>query len=988
MGAGRAGRGWRGEDAAPSCGQLLQRYRVLAGLTQEELAARAGYSANYIGKLERDQRELPGAAAERLASVLGLADQEHAQLRAARERAGGPGLLAGRDAEMGQIGRLLAGAGPPVLLLAGEPGIGKTRLLKEAAMRGAGAGWGIARGGCLRWAQDAYEPLSGALADALDRLPAGERAGVLAQAGRADLLLPELAPSGGSGPGSWADAGIAPERQRRLLVSTAARLLRAVAGPAGTLLVLDDLHWAGPDAVDLLATLVTAAGSPPIRLIGAFRDSETLARLGEFTADLARSSLVRVLPLGPLTDAEAEQVLLFRLARDGQPSPAVLPAIVRRAGGVPFFLVSYAEEVRDGGPGSRELAVPWTVAQVIGQRVAALPDPARELLGAAAVVGRVVPHWLLAEVTGGEEGEEQVLRAVEAALAARLLAEEGPDGYRFPHDLIRETVEDGLSAARRRLLHHRIGQALEGAPGAPAESLAFHFGRSGEDGKAITYLELAGDQAEQRVAYAAAAEFYAAAAARLEGAGRAAEAVQVTEKQGVALYRAGRYDAAITALDRALAVYQAAGDDEGMARMTGRLADAHYRAGTRTDALGPLISLASADPAEAAAAVSPSAIARWHGLTRLLYARGSYDQMVTVGRSLARAGRMAGHGRLQAMGTRVEGAGLICLGQLAEGTALVEATMPDPAAGTDKQAADAATLLAGAYLTMGAVDRGAALSERMLAAAEAAKDEFVTTMHTLLLAVACYLRGDWPRSRDLIGRAQQRLAAAGPSPLAVRVVTVLAPVLIGQGAWEQARSYLDGSLRAARSMRAVHLERAAQALLAELDVQEGRPQAAITRLDPLDTGGLAWDYAVTLLATLAVAYLQLGDLERAQSHADRAVGQARRLGAWAQGIRALEALGLVHAARGHHDLARAAYQEGLQRARAMPFPYGQARLLHACGLLDRQQQDEAAAQAKFAEALAIFENLGADSDTSRLRAAMASPGPRKPPQRGRAYPAS
>ena len=132
MGAGRAGRGRQTQDAPPTCGQLLQRYRMLAGLTQEELAGRAGYSGNYIGKLEQDQRELPAAAADRLAAVLGLADQDRAALRAAREgRQGHRGLparlLAGRDAEMAQIRQFLAGAGPPVLLLAGEPGMGKTR---------------------------------------------------------------------------------------------------------------------------------------------------------------------------------------------------------------------------------------------------------------------------------------------------------------------------------------------------------------------------------------------------------------------------------------------------------------------------------------------------------------------------------------------------------------------------------------------------------------------------------------------------------------------------------------------------------------------------------------------------------------------------------------------------------------------------------------------------------------------------------------------
>ena len=337
MGTGPGGRGRHVPDAPPTCGQLLQRYRVLAGMTQEELAERAGYSANYIGKLERDQRELPAAATDRLTAVLGLTPQERAALRAARERRaddrGRPARpLAGRDAEMAQIRRHLSGAGPPVLLLADEPGMGKTRLLEEAASHAAGGGWGIARGGCLRRAQDAYAPLSGALGDALQRLPASERAGVLRQAGPVDLLLPELTAPAGPGPGgSGGPAGVQPEQQRRLMVSCARRLLQAVTGPAGALLVLDDLHWAGPDAVDLLAALVAVAGSsPPLRVIGAYRDFDALpgTRLGEFVADLARASLVRVLPLGPLADAEARRLL-------GQlvPEREQIPAIMRRAGG-------------------------------------------------------------------------------------------------------------------------------------------------------------------------------------------------------------------------------------------------------------------------------------------------------------------------------------------------------------------------------------------------------------------------------------------------------------------------------------------------------------------------------------------------------------------------------------------------------------------------------------------------------------------------------
>ena len=988
MDAGRAGRGRQAQDAPPTCGQLLQRYRVLAGLTQEELAGRAGYSANYIGKLEQDQRELPAAAADRLAAVLGLADQDRAALRAARERRQGgrelpARLLAGRDAEMAQIRQLLAGTGPPVLLLAGEPGMGKTRLLEEAASRAALGGWGVARGGCLRRAQDAYAPLSPALDDALQRLPDGQRAEALRQAGQVDLLLPELALSGGPGPGEGgAPASFQPEQQRRLLVSSAGRLLRAVAGPAGTLLVLDDLHWAGPDAVDLLAALLAAAGSPPLRVIGAYRDSETPARLNECVADLARASLVRVLPLGPLTDADAGRLLLQQAPQGEQ--PAVLSAIVRRAGGVPFFLVSYAEQVSGGGHGGAPLAVPWTVAQVIGQRVAALPGPAKELLSVAAVAGRVVPHTLLAQVVGSDD--EQVLEAVETALEARLLAEDGPDRYRFTHDLIRETVENGLSAARRRRLHRRIGQALERQPGASAESLAFHFSQSGEDGTAAGYLELAGDQAQQRVAYAAAAEFYAAAAARLGAAGRPAEVVPVTEKQGMAWRRAGRYDAAITALEDALAGYRAADDAEGVARVTGRLAYAHYRRGTSQDALGELADMTEGDPVPAPGAASPGALTWWGGLLLLLYAQGSYTKMVTLGRSLARAGRAADDSKMQAIGARVEGGGLICLGRMAEGAALLAAALPaDPAAG-GLGAAEGAALLSSAYLAMGQADRCAALSERMLAAAERAGDQALAAVHTVFLAGACYVRGDWDRGRDLVGRAQE-LFAASSSPMAVRVAGVLGPALIWHGAWQQARAYLEASLQAARSLRIVHDERVALTHLANLDLLGGRPQDAVTRLHPVTADrpvpaaeDLTWDTPVELLSVLAQAHLELGELDRARTYAGSAVDHARQMGAWLQGIRALEVHGMVLARDGHHDLARAAYQEGLDRARAMAFPYGQARLLHADGLLDRQQQDHAAAHAKFTRALAILERLGADNDADRLRRAIADTPPSENPR--------
>jgi hypothetical protein len=214
--------------------------------------------------------------------------------------------------------------------------------------------------------------------------------------------------------------------------------------------------------------------------------------------------------------------------------------------------------------------------------------------------------------------------------------------------------------------------------------------------------------------------------------------------------------------------------------------------------------------------------------------------------------------------------------------------------------------------------------------------------------------------------------------MAVRLVGVLASALVLDGAWQQARAYLEGSLRAARSLRIVRVERVALTHLARLDLLDGRPQDAITRLHPVTADrpapaaeDLTWDTPVELLSVLAEAHLELSDLDRARAYASSAVDHARRMGVWLELIRALEVHGMILARDGHHDLARAAYREGLDRARAMPFPYGQARLLHADGLLDRQRHDHAAAHAKFVQALAILERLGADKDADRLRRAIA-----------------
>ncbi len=320
------------------------------------------------------------------------------------------------------------------------------------------------------------------------------------------------------------------------------------------------------------------------------------------------------------------------------------------------------------------------------------------------------------------------------------------------------------------------------------------------------------------------------------------------------------------------------------------------------------------------------------------------------------------------IGTRVEGAGLIQSGRVADGAALLETAIPlDPVAENDERAVELAVMLSAAYLAMGILGRSQALSQRMLQGAESTGDEVVAAMHTVILAGVEFVQGDWERGRDLLRSALERAIATGRSALMVRLTQVVARCLIWDGRWEEARSYLESSLEQSRSMRIDATERATLVDLADLDLLEGRPESALNRMQPLLTRDHSWEYVGPLFSILALACLELGDIEGAASHARRAVAEARRTECWVTGIRALEIWGTVEASENNCDIARAMYAEGLERARSMPFPYAEARLLYACGLLDDQEGDRASAETKWSDSLTIVARLGAARDANRFR---------------------
>lgn len=971
-----AGNGSDNGRAKLACGELLRQYRLLAGLTQEALATGSGYSADYIRKLERGRRRPPPEALDRLAGALRLGESERVVLQTALERPDDAetdaGSLAGRTREMTEIRRLLAGLGPSVLLLSGEPGMGKTHLLDEAVAVAAQGGWRVVRGGCRRRTQDPYDPLTDALAESLRQLSSSDREAALRRAGKLGLLLPEHAdPGNGVEPGTEAAPGstLRPDQERRLLFAAVADYLQAVAGEQGVLLVLDDLQWAGPDALDLLTSLVMVARPAPLGLIGAYNTTPSETSLGGFVADLARASQVQVLNLDPLSDDEATQLVSDLIPESDETRRALLPAIVRRAGGVPLFLVSFVEDLRERDGGEPLSDLPWTVVQVIRQRMVALPAVARELLGVAAVVGGVIPRTVLEEISG--RTEEDMLAALEAAIDAHLLEEEGEDGYRFRHDLIRETIEQDLSAGRRRMLHRRIGEALEQLPAQRREGriaeIAWHFQQGGDPGRALPWMLKAGNRAAALSAQGESEMRYRQAADLAREVGDAAAEAEALDMLGDVLYRAGRYGDAADALERAEDIYERLDDRDRYLSTVARSGDAYGFAGRATEGIDRVLA-AIQSLEEGGSHAPPSArLADLYAALCALYLHAGrwQDGLETAEVAVSLAEKT---GNLRAL----------CTAEISRGLALGITNRVDEQRLAFQRAAEIAepqgdqSLAALAvyhhgvsYLLADEIEPGEQHVRRALDIAERAGLVGWATFARHSLADLLVMHGRWTEGRAEAERAEADSRCLGARPGATYPLISLGRILLLQGEREAGLASLHEALDLAMRYQYVPGLRGAQETLAWQEVRDGRPDEAITRLEPLvdRTRAVGRPWYPTVYGR---ALLEVGDEKRAakvlHSAREKEGGSSSRAGL----PDVLLQTASLALRQGRRSDAGLDLDEGIAIARELGLPYDEALLLEQHSQVHAAAGEPEQARLRLDEALAIFQRLGALPDVERV----------------------
>lgn len=429
----------------------------------------------------------------------------------------------GRSAPLAALDRAwqLARAGSGrVVLVGGEAGSGKTRLAAEFARRAHGAGAAVLVGNCDDDLALPYQPWVQAVDELVTALPlsavTGELAPRMAPLGpllvNGDRLVRERAP-----------AAADPETARYRLYDAFGCALGAAAVRWPTVVVLDDLHWAGAQTLALLRHLARSGLPPGVLVVGTFRDTgdEVTEPLAGCLADLRRLDTVTRLRLGGLETAAIEAFLVEAL---GHPLDAAFRSLAGELGarsrGNPFYVIELWRHLAGTGAVVRTgerwavvdpaaaSAVPDSVREAVGARIARLSPTARRTIEVAAVAGqRVDPEVMAAAVGVGPDELEAPLREL---VAAGLLADLPAGGlvYRFEHSLVRDTVEAGMTPADRRRDHLAVGRALEEVHAADRRpvlaELARHFAAgatSASADKAVYYGRRAAAQAVRSAAH-------------------------------------------------------------------------------------------------------------------------------------------------------------------------------------------------------------------------------------------------------------------------------------------------------------------------------------------------------------------------------------------------------------------------------------------------------------------------------------------------------
>jgi class 3 adenylate cyclase/tetratricopeptide (TPR) repeat protein len=396
-------------------------------------------------------------------------------------------VFVGRDLELADLIRpaqsALSGEARELVLLAGEPGVGKSALAREAAKQlHAQTGALVMHGGCDDELRPPYQPFVQALRHLVRYAPTTALVDYVHRyGGDLGLLVPELSERVGRLPEPRTTAEAA---DRYLLFSAVAGLLECVLRDVPLVLLLDDLHWADRGTTMLLRHLLVTTELTGLVVIATFRDTEpdVDTALTDLIAELRRVDGITRIDLAGLPGDEVRDLVATMLRGASQAIAAIADAVHKETNGNAFFATELIRHVQESGGTEDDQALPQlpvSVRDVVRQRVRRMGAEAQAVLAAGAVLGSEFDWKLLAQLI--DTSEDAALDTLEQAVTASILREvPGRSAFRFVHALVQHTLYDELSETRRRRLHAAAARALASDPTASPASAAVHWLAAGD----------------------------------------------------------------------------------------------------------------------------------------------------------------------------------------------------------------------------------------------------------------------------------------------------------------------------------------------------------------------------------------------------------------------------------------------------------------------------------------------------------------------------
>lgn len=854
--------------------------------------------------------------------------------------------LIGRQSHMAELDACLAavaqGAGR-VVFVAGDAGVGKTRLIREWTQRFAGRpATDLVRGLCYH--EDPAVPY-GPFVDALraELRIAGPQT-LVQRAGPwlSDLvkLLPELEPL--AAPSSHVSDG---HFQKRRLFAAIHHALQPIQPQQPRVIVLEDVHWADQTSLDLIRYLAQSIKHDPLLLLASYRTDalHRRHRLTHLITELTRERLYDELRLEPLSRTELAGLLESTLDR-------ALPAsfsdvLFARTEGNPFFteellraliaqeridpLLDLAQQSRN----LQHVELPLSLKESILSRTTDLDATTTDVLRYAAVIGRRFEFEGLLRLTGLTEIE--LVNAIERLVERQLVVEEPDsveDRYSFRHALTREAIYDDLLGRERRIKHREVVHVLETLYAADlsrvVDQLAYHSVQARELAKAGRYARLAGERAARMYAHREALSQFELALELLEG-DDAGDRADLYDRLGHAAYPLGETELATRAWQAARQLFIELGDPQRLAGVERWLSHVAWSRGDAAAAFAHartgLAALENGPPCtELAMAYS--------ALSHLYMLSDQHQESLEWGRKALHLAEQLGDERVKAHALNNIGTALCDVGDFTRGIAALEQSLEFA------QRADLPYDSIRAYHNL-----GAQLTQQ---------GNYQRARHVLHECVAFAQRFGWEQG-----------------PVTISSFTKLILIEIALGNWVEAQQWIDRVLHVTTAPTA-HTRLYVLVNQGELWLRQGRVAEAQRVLEELQPEFEQHDdrFAILpLLQSLAYVYLEQNHVARAVALAERAIALAQTA-TWAvDGCYKLSWVVEVLLRGGQLDLARQHVERMIQSGQTMDTPISQALRIDAQGLLALYEQRFKDADVHFQALAERWHALGLPLDEALAR---------------------